>query len=152
MGNGTLDLLRKFLGDYAGNGYVLVQISGASSGAGIDVRIVDSSIAVPVDIQYDSLEPVSTAILNQDESVAQSISLDTGSYSKVSVYASATTATNFYLEVSSDNSNWLLWKTYSSVTSVAETLDIAFRYVRLRSDAAGTSGTDTVSLALSAKP
>lgn len=86
-----------------------------------------------------------------DETSPQSITLDTKGHKLLEVYAKATTATTFYLDVSPDNSTWIEgYMTWSSVTEVKETLWNGFRYVRLRSAAAGSAG-DTVDLYLSAK-
>jgi len=90
-------------------------------------------------------------LINADETSAQSIVLDTEGYKILEVYASASVATNFHLDVSNDNTNWINdYITYKSVTLVADTLWNGFRYVRLRSDAAGSSG-NTVNLILAAK-
>ena len=86
-----------------------------------------------------------------DETVDQEISLDTKGHKLLEVYAKASAATTFYLDVSPDNVTWIEgYLSWSSVTEVKETLWNGFRYVRLRSAAAGASG-DTVDLFLSAK-
>ena len=86
-----------------------------------------------------------------DETVDQSIELDTKGHKLLEVYAKATTATDFKLDVSPDNSTWIEgYLVWSSTTEVKETLWNGFRYVRLRSAAAGSAG-DTVDLFLSAK-
>ena len=129
------------------------------------VRIHNSDIMQPVDLQgakvgYDSdddafkFKPILPKYIKQtdlDETSPTNVDLDTHGLAKLGIYVKATTATNFYLYVSPDNSYWILWKTYSSVTEVKDTLDNPFRYVRITWDSAGTSGTDTVDIVLSAK-
>jgi len=92
-------------------------------------------------------------IINADETVAQSISLDTKGSRLLEVYASASTATTFTFEVSHDNVNWITW--YTSPAAETEyggdkTMWNGYRYVKLSSAAAGVAG-DTVSLYLGAK-
>lgn len=92
------------------------------------------------------------AVWNADESVAQEVSIDTSAHQLLEVYAKMTTATNIYMDVSPDGQNWIQgYKTWSGLTEIAEGFMNAFRYVKLRSDAAGTSGTDTITLVLIAK-
>ena len=117
----------------------------------ISVSIEEAGIQVPVDVQSFLVNRYKQ-LWNADETAAQSITLDTEGCKLLEVYAKASTATTFHLDVSCDNSNWIEdYMTWSSVTEVKETLWCGFRYVRLRSDAAGASG-DTVTLILSAKP
>jgi len=86
-----------------------------------------------------------------DETVAQELTLDMKWRKLLSIYVKASTATNIHLDVSFDGITWLEdFKVWSSVSEVKETLEVAFRYVKLRSDGAGTSG-DTISLYMSAK-
>jgi len=95
-----------------------------------------------------SLISVSTGL---DETSPQSITLDSKGKRLLEIYGKATTATNFRLDTSPDNVYWISdYKVYSGVTEAKDTLWNGFRYVRLRSDAAGVSG-DTVDLVLSAK-
>ena len=85
-----------------------------------------------------------------DETVAQSITLDTEGRSTLEVFALADKATNFHLDVSVDNSTWITdFVTWVDVTSVKEGYTNAYRFARLRSDAAGVSG-NKVSLVLTA--
>lgn len=96
-------------------------------------------------------EVVEAHNVGADETVAQEITLDTKDKKLLEVYASATTATNFYLDVSPDNSTWITgYQSWTNVTEVKDTMWNGFRYVRLRSDPAGSAG-DTVDLFLSAK-
>lgn len=95
--------------------------------------------------------PVEVHATNLDETSSQSITLDTKGYTLLEIYAKATTATNFHLDVSPDNTTWINdYYTWEDTTEVKETMWNGFRYVRLRSDAGGSSG-DTVDLFLSAK-
>jgi len=67
------------------------------------------------------------------------------------VYAKATSPTNFYLDVSCDNINWVNeYMSWKNVTEVKESMWIGFRYIRLRSDPAGSTG-DKVDLVLTVK-
>jgi hypothetical protein len=101
--------------------------------------------------EYTTTTPVYSQLINADETVAQSITLDTEGRSLVSIYVVADVATNVYLDVSNDNTNWFNnAMVYTGVTSVSDTVKTAFRYVRLRSDAAGVSG-NKITLALAAK-
>jgi hypothetical protein len=101
--------------------------------------------------EYNLTTPVYQQLIRADETVAQSIVLDTEGRSLVSIYVAADAPTNVYLDVSSDNTNWFNnAMVYSGVTSVSDTVKTAFRYVRLRSDAAGVSG-NKITLALAAK-
>jgi hypothetical protein len=100
---------------------------------------------------WSYFEPSYTQLLNADLTVAQSITLDTRGRSLVSIYAKADAATTFHVDVSADNTNWFTdVLTYTNATLVSDTIVTGFRYVRLRSDAAGVSG-NKVTLALSAK-
>jgi hypothetical protein len=90
-------------------------------------------------------------LIGADETVAQSITLDTKEKKLLEVYAKADASTTFHLDVSTDNTNWVNdYKTYSAVTEVKDTLWNGFQYARLRSDAAGVAG-NKVTLILSAK-
>jgi len=100
----------------------------------------------------DKFTPVYSQLIGADETTAQSITLDTGHRKLLEVYATADASTTFHLDVSNDNTNWINdYYTWSAVTSVKGTYWNGFRYVRLRSDAAGVSG-NKVSLYLAAKP
>ena len=85
-----------------------------------------------------------------DETAAQSIVLDTEGRSTLEVFALADAATNFHLDVSIDNLTWITdFSTWPSATEVREGFMNAYRFLRLRSDAAGVSG-NKVSLVLTA--
>jgi hypothetical protein len=102
-------------------------------------------------IWNNALAPVSNYIINADETVAQSITLDTFCRSLVSIFAMADAATTFHLDLSLDNITWFNDViTYSNTTKVNDVIKTAFRYVRLRSDAAGVAG-NKVTLVLAAK-
>jgi len=91
-------------------------------------------------------------LINADETVAQSIILDTKGLSLVEILAAATASTTFHLDVSNDNNVWINdYMRWANVTSVNEVLFSAFRYFRLRSDAVATTGAK-VTLVLCAKP
>jgi len=115
------------------------------------VAIAESTIQVPVDVQ-SILASKYAQLLNANETAAQSVTLDTEGCKLLEVYATAAASTTFHLDVSNDNTNWFTdYKVYSAVTKVTDTLWNGFRYVKLRSDAAGSSG-NTVTLSLAAKP
>lgn len=89
-------------------------------------------------------------LLDADETVAQSITLDTGGRTLLDIYAKAAATTTFRLDCSNDNTNWITdYLTWANVTEVKETYNNAFRYIKLKSDAAGAAG-DKVSLYLTA--
>jgi len=93
---------------------------------------------------------VSSSLFGADETVDQSITLDVDGRTVLEVYAKATTATDFHLDVSLDNVTWISsYKSWSGVTEVKEGYFNAFRYIRLRSIGAGVAG-DTVDLVLTA--
>jgi len=108
-------------------------------------------IEVRPKIDTASEENLYAQLINADETTAQSVVLDTKGYKILEVYAKADVATNFYLDVSNDGTNWINdYDTKSGVTEWKDTMWNGFRYVRLRSDAAGTSG-NKVTLILAAK-
>jgi len=117
------------------------------------LRTVVESIANPpnLDVALSTIHyPVYSQTIGVDETIAQSITLDTRGKILLEVYAKADALTTFHLDVSTDNTNWISdYKTYTG-TLVQDTLWNGFRYVRLRSDAAGVSG-NKVTLILSAK-
>ena len=101
--------------------------------------------------EYSLLTPVYNQLIDADETASQSIVLDTEGRSLVSVYAKADVATTFHLDGSNDGVNWFTdLLVYSGVTVVNDAVKTAFRYIRLRSDAAGVSG-NKVTLVLAAK-
>jgi len=141
-------------------------IQADTTGLALDVHIYNSTDNLSV---YDHLKDVREKIddylgdgkqifaqtINADETSAQSITLDTVGHTVVSVYAKATTATTFTIDVSNDNTNWVNYYTTASTSGETEHTDNlgnlnAFRYVKLSSAAAGSSG-DTVTLIVSAK-
>jgi len=82
--------------------------------------------------------------------VAQEITLDLQGRTVLEIYTSSTVATTFRLDVSMDGTTWITdYATWTGVNSVKETWTIGFRYVKLKSDAAGVAG-DVVDLVLSA--
>ena len=113
--------------------------------------IAGSEIQVPVDIQ--NILPGKAELYGADESAAQSIMLDSGGLKTIDITCHATTATTFTIEYSYDNSHW-----YNYYTSGAAETDhhvvptSGAEYIRVSSAAAGVSGTDTVDLAIGAKP
>jgi len=115
---------------------------------------IKSNIDIALSSLRDSLlaeEQVYEQLIGADETVDQSITLDTKGHDVVSIWAEATTATTFKVEFSNDNTNWVTYYTSSAAeTSHKENIQIGFRYVRLSSVAAGASG-DTVTLILAAK-
>ena len=140
------------------NGEKLDNIKNIVSDNGLkldDIKTSNSDIeTLLTNLRSDIFEPVSNKSLGLDESVANSITLDSYGKSILEIYFKSTTATNFYLYESDDNSYWILRKSWSSVTETPDTdraFDIGFRYIKLSYDAAGTSGTDTVDLILGVK-
>ena len=113
--------------------------------------IAESLLTNIKDRLNSSLSSYAATLYGADLTAPQSIELNTGGRRLLEVYASASTATTFHLDVSPDNTNWIEdYKVYSGVSEVKDTLWNGFQYVRLRSDAAGAAG-DTVTLILSAK-
>jgi len=117
-----------------------------------DVRInpakEDGYLKSLADDALTSLIAVSTGL---DETSPQSITLDSKGKRLLELYGKASASTNFRLDCSPDNGYWITdYKIYSAVTEAKDTRWNGFRYVRLRSDAAGVAG-DTVDLVLSAK-
>jgi len=99
----------------------------------------------------DALSPLISVSTGLDETVAQTITLDSKGKRLLELYGRASTATTFRLDVSPDNIYWVAdYKVYSTVTEVKDTLWNGFQHLRFRSDAAGVAG-DTVDLVLSAK-
>jgi len=101
-------------------------------------------------ILRDKFTNVYAVARDLDLTVAQAVVLDTEGRTIIEVWASSSTTTTFHLDVSENGSIWVNdWKTYPTVTLVREGYLNGWRYLRLRSDAAGTTG-DTVSLGLTA--
>jgi len=89
---------------------------------------------------------------NVDESLGVTLTLDTENRPLLEVYVRATTAPTVHLDVSADGTNWIEdVHTWSGYTEINEGYLNASRYVRIRVEPAGTSGTDTVSVLLIAK-
>jgi hypothetical protein len=87
-------------------------------------------------VNADMFSPVYAQLINADETQAQSITLDTGARSIVSIYAKADAPTTFHLDISNDNINWFTDSlTYPNTTIVNDTFITGFRYFKLRSDA-----------------
>jgi len=95
------------------------------------------------------INPISKSLLNHDETVAATLDIETVGAATVSVFANATTATSFYLDVSVDGINYFTFDSASSATEYKFNGSLAFSYVKVRFDTAGTSGTDTVNIILS---
>lgn len=92
------------------------------------------------------------AIWNADESAAHEVILDTENRPLLEVYVRATAATNVYIDISQDGTNWITGAhSWSGVTSLNEGFFNASRFVRVRTDAAGVSGTDTITIMIVAK-
>ena len=89
----------------------------------------------------DVQQNVYSQLIGADETVAQSITLDVSGRTLLDIYSKADTATTFRLDCSNDNTNWITdYLTWAAVTEVKETHTNAFRYLRLKSDAAGVAG------------
>jgi len=93
---------------------------------------------------------VNASLLGADETSPQSITLYVEGRFVLEVYASATSPTNFFLDVSLDGSTWIEgFDSWTSTTKVKAGYMNAFPWVRLRSAAAGGAG-DKVNLILTA--
>jgi hypothetical protein len=93
---------------------------------------------------------VEAKLYAEDETVAQEITLDTEGRSTLEVFALADAATIIRLDVSVDGSTWIVnFHSWAGVTIVKEGYLNAYRFVRLKSDAAGAAG-DKVTLMLTA--
>jgi len=102
-------------------------------------------------VNADMFLPVYAQLIDADETQAQSITLDTGARSIVSVYAKADNATTFHLDGSNDSNNWFTdIMTYNNTTNVSDVVKTGFRYIILRSDASGVLG-NKVTLVLASK-
>jgi len=120
-------------------GSVTIASSALPTGASTEAK-QDSLIAL--------FSNASAQLFGADETVAQSITLDSAGRPVLEVYARASAATTFYLDVSPDNVNWINgYKSWATVTEVKDGYFNSFRYLRLRSVAAGVSG-DTIDLVL----
>ena len=112
--------------------------------AGVDAKTLNDLYTRILEVQQN----VYSQLIGADETVAQSITLDVAGRTLLDIYASAGVAATFRLDVSNDNTNWISdYLTWAAVTEVKETHTNAFRYLRLKSDAAGAAG-DLVSLYL----
>ena len=98
-------------------------------------------------------EPVKfAAVWNADESIGQTVVLDTENRPLLEVYIRSTTAPNIHMDISPDGSNWIEdVHTWSGLTNINEGYLNASRYVRIRTEPAGVSGTDTITILLIAK-
>lgn len=105
----------------------IAQVGGvAQTGANWTPLLQNLDIALSV--LRDFQQNVYSQLLNADETVAQSITLDTSGRTLLDIYASATTATTFRLDVSNDNVNWISdYLTWAAVTEVRETHTNAFQ-------------------------
>lgn len=94
--------------------------------------------------------PLASTLYDADERTAQMVTLDLTSYGRSIVEAIGTgsTATDFTLEASDDNSHWFTIET-ERTNSFHHGYDNTFRYVRFKSGVAGIAG-DKVSLVLKA--
>jgi len=98
----------------------------------------------------DVQQNVYSQLIGADETIAQSITLDVSGRTLLDIYGKADTATPFGLDCSNDNTNWITdYLTWAAVTEVKETHTNAFRYLRLKSNAAGGAG-NLISLYLTA--
>ena len=98
----------------------------------------------------DVQQNVYSQLIGADETIAQSITLDVSGRTLLDIYGKADTATPFGLDCSNDNTNWITdYLTWAAATEVKETHTNAFRYLRLKSNAAGGAG-NLISLYLTA--
>ncbi len=96
---------------------------------------------------------VYSQLIAADETLTtNSVSLNTGVHRLVDIYATATTATTFTVDISMDNTNWVNY--YTSAAAEAKytsTIWSGFKYVKLSAAVSGVSGTDTTTLILGSK-
>jgi hypothetical protein len=136
----------------------LSAIKNALASVGTDKLLTTPDNPPNLDIALSALrdallaeEHVYEQLINADETVAQSVTLDTKGHKLLEVWAEAAAATTFTLEFSNDGTNWVTYYTSPAAeTEYKNTLWNGFRYARLKSAAAGATG-DTVTLILSAK-
>ena len=86
-----------------------------------------------------------------DETKPQSVTLDCGKERQlVEIYAKADVATDFYLDVSVDGQHWILAHKYATATTEwKEGFWNTYRFLRLRSKAAGSVGNKVTLILLS---
>lgn len=98
-------------------------------------------------------EQVYSQLLSADETLATNIiTLDTKGHRLLDIYAAATTATTFTVDISMDNTNWVNHYTSSAAElKYTSTEWNGFVYIKLTAAVAGVSGTDTVTLMLGSK-
>jgi len=139
---GIIDNLRKWGGTALSGRDISLDL------AKLDVALSTRASESVLTALRDKFSNVYTVSRGLDLTVAQSITLDPAGRTVIGVWASSTVATTFHLDVSEDGVTWIDdWVTYSAVTEVKEGYFSGWRYLRLRSDAAGAAG-DTVSLGL----
>ena len=93
---------------------------------------------------------VEAKLYGADETVEQSVTLDTEGRSTLEISVLADVYTTVRLDVSVDDSTWISnYKTWTGQNTLKIGFMNAYRFVRLRSDAAGGSG-DKISLVLTA--
>lgn len=91
------------------------------------------------------------ALWNADATQSQTLTLDTENRPLLEVYMRSTTSPTTHLDVSPDGKNWIEdVHTWSGLSSVNEGYFNAARFVRIRTEPAGSSG-DTVTIVLIAK-
>jgi len=141
---GTALTGRDISSDIARLDIALSALRDAVCAAGADAKTLNDLYTRILEVQQN----VYSQLIGADETVAQSITLDVAGRTLLDIYASASVAATFRLDVSNDNTNWISdYLTWAAVTEVKETHTNAFRYLRLKSDAAGAAG-DLVSLYL----
>ena len=89
-------------------------------------HVLDSDVIAP-QMVYEEL-------YDAPESDENIVSLDTGVFSRIIVelVASATLATPFVLECSMDNIHWFTAMTWGATTSIHQSFNNAFRYMRMK--------------------
>lgn len=123
-----------------------VALSTRATEATLSTRATETTLAARASeatlaASRDLLLNVFAQLLGADETLSQSITLDTAGRTLLDIYTIAAAATTFRLDVSNDNTNWITdYLTWAAVASVKETHTNAFRYLRLKSDAAGVAG------------
>jgi len=141
---GTALTGRDISSDIARLDIALSALRDAICAAGAEAKTLNDLYTRILEVQQN----VYSQLIGADETVAQSITLDVAGRTLLDIYASASVAATFRLDVSNDNTNWISdYLTWAAVTEVKETHTNAFRYLRLKSDAAGAAG-DLVSLYL----
>lgn len=108
--------------------------------------------AVDVNIKSSDLAPVIAELRDQDETVAQEMLVDLGTYSTVEVLCKADAATTFTLIISFDGvtEERIIYQSSIAETEHCSTYSVGAQYLIVKSAAAGVAG-NKVTLLVGAK-